>query len=78
MAIKALYALCAALLIGEVIIHRHSYFAFEALPLFFVGLGLVGLVLLLIGGRVLTALVSRNADYYAEAADASDKGGDDA
>ena len=65
-ALYALYALCAVLLIGEFIIHRHAYFAFEATPLFFVFLGLMSFALCLVLSRVLHGLVSRRNDYYAE------------
>lgn len=63
---RLLYVLCAALFVGEFIIHRHAYFALEATPLFFVGLGLLSFVACLIGARVLHILVSRRNDYYAE------------
>lgn len=61
---RALYAVCAALIIGEFIIHRHAYFALEAMPLFFVALGAVSFAFALIGGRLLHIIVSRNNDYY--------------
>jgi hypothetical protein len=76
MAGKALYILCAALLVGEAVIHRHSYFALEAMPLFFVGFGFFGLVLLLLGGHGLAALVSRRADYFAAEPHESEGDGD--
>lgn len=61
---RALIALCAVLAIGDFIIHRHAYFALEALPLFFVAYGLIALGLALGGARLLAALVTRAPDYY--------------
>ena len=70
LAFRALIALCGVLLLGEFIIHRHAYFAFEAVPLFFVLLGLACLALMLVGTRLLYLLVSRSSDYYEEDGDA--------
>ena len=70
LAFRALIALCGVLLVGEFIIHRHAYFAFEATPLFFVILGPACLALMLVGGRMLHLLVSRASDYYEEDGDA--------
>lgn len=61
---RVLIALGAALAVGDVIIHRHAYFAIEALPMFFVIYGLVCLGLAMGGSRLLAALVTREPDYY--------------
>lgn len=70
LAMRALIALCAVLAVGEFIIHRHAYFAPEATPLFFVGLGLAALIAMMGGAKLLHRLVSRPSDYYQEGDDA--------
>ena len=67
---RALLIVCALLLAGEVIIHRHAYFALEATPLFFALFGIVASCLVVGISMVLVRLITRAPDYYG--------GGDDA
>ncbi len=68
-AITLLLTLCVAAIIGEFIIHRHSYFALEATPLFFALMGFASLCIIVGGGALLRKLVTRPSDYYEEGGD---------
>lgn len=59
LAFRALVALCAVLAIGDFIIHRHAYFALEAMPLFFVIYGLVIAAVALVLARLAHRLLAR-------------------
>ena len=53
-----------ALLAGELIIHRHTIFAIEALPFFYPIFGFVAFLLVVGGGVLLRHFVARSEDYY--------------
>jgi hypothetical protein len=59
-----LYAVCAILVVLEFVIHRHIEHPWEHLPEFYPLYGFVGIVLLVLGARVLRRLVMRSEDYY--------------
>lgn len=65
-ALRFLLALSAVSFAGEILVHRHAYFALESTPFFFVFYGLIGLTICLTVGRLLAAFVSRPLDYYDE------------
>lgn len=62
--LRFLIAICAVSFVGEVLVHRHSYFALEATPFFFVFYGLACLAAALLIGALLAKLVTRPLDYY--------------
>lgn len=53
-----------ALLIAEILIHRHTYFAVEALPFFYPIFGFIAFLIVVGGGVILRRFVSRDEDYY--------------
>ena len=61
---RALPTLCALLLVGEIIIHRHAYFALEATPLFFALFGILATGLVVAISFALGKLMARAPDYY--------------
>ena len=61
---RALPTLCALLLVGEIIIHRHAYFALEATPLFFALFGGVTACVVVGGSMLMSRLITRAPDYY--------------
>ena len=63
-AFKMLAALCAGLAAADLIIHRHAYFAVEALPFFYPVLGFAALLAVTAVSRLLQRLLTRPADYY--------------
>jgi len=74
LALRLLIGICAVSFVSELLLHRHSYFALEATPFFFVLYGLICLAVALLVGAVLLRLVARPLDYY----DADMQGDDDA
>jgi hypothetical protein len=62
--IYLIYLACAVLLLIDLFIPRHGYFEFESLPGFFVVLGAIGYIVIIMASRLLRKLVSRNEDYY--------------
>ncbi|HAT08311.1 MAG TPA: hypothetical protein DCS39_03545 [Rhodobiaceae bacterium] len=62
--IRTLLIICAGLLVAEFIIHRHTYFALEATPLFFALFGFAAFCIVVGGGVLLRKLVMRAPDYY--------------
>jgi hypothetical protein len=67
---RGLLALCAIGLLGEVLIHRHAYFALEATPFFFALFGVIAACLIIGGGMVAVRLIGRAPDYYGDDDDA--------
>ena len=61
---RALLSLCALLLAAEAIIHRHTYFALEATPLFFALFGVLATGLVVAISFALGKLMARAPDYY--------------
>ena len=60
----ALYAICAALLVADFIVHRHIYHPWERLPGFYPIYGWVGIVLLVLVAKQLRKVVMRDEEYY--------------
>ncbi len=61
---SVLYGACAALVVAELIVHRHTENAIEELPAFYAVYGLVSLIAAVFAARGLRRLVRRNEDYY--------------
>jgi glucan phosphoethanolaminetransferase (alkaline phosphatase superfamily) len=62
--LRLLLALAAFLLLAEVFVHRHAYFALEALPLFFAAFGFLAFLVLIAVSWLVAKWVTRSADYY--------------
>lgn len=59
-----LVAVCAAAVAADLLIHKHAAFAFEGWFAFHAWYGFVGIVFLVLGARVLRAIVMRPEDHY--------------
>lgn len=62
--VYALYALCAALFVGDIFVEKHGPFAIEHLFGFYAIYGFVGCVFLVIAAKGLRVLLMRSEDYY--------------
>lgn len=61
----AIALVCAALAVGDFFYHKHEYFEFAELPLFYpiFGFGVYGFVIIV--AKCLRPLIKRPEDYYA-------------
>jgi hypothetical protein len=59
-----LAAVCGALAIADLLIHRHGHFAFEEVPTFFCAVGFLAFFLIVLAGRALRHILQRDEDYY--------------
>lgn len=59
-----LYVLCAALLVAELLIHRHAYNAIEGVPFFYALYGFAALWAAVAVAKGLRRAVRRDEDYY--------------
>jgi branched-subunit amino acid transport protein len=59
-----LYAICAALVVADLVVHRHVMFAMERIPAFYALYGFVALVAVVLLAKGLRRLVGRPEDYY--------------
>ena len=64
MIVYGLYALCAAVLVVDPLIHKHGPFAIEHLWGFYGIYGLVVCVVVVLAAKLLRKLVMRGEDYY--------------
>ncbi len=64
-AIRILMGLCAALLVLDIIIHRHSYAPGEGLFGFYCAVGFVAFLLIVLGAKKLRTWIFRDETYYA-------------
>lgn len=64
---RALYTICALLLIADFVVHRHIYVYFERLPAFYPLYGFVSCVGLVLIAQILRSAVKRDENYYGEA-----------
>jgi hypothetical protein len=62
--VRALYAICALLLIVDVFVHKHGPFAVEHLFGFYGVFGFVACVGLVLAARALRVVLMRPEDYY--------------
>lgn len=60
----SLYACCTALLVIDLLYHRHSLHPWESWPGFYAVYGFVGCVLLVLIAKLLRRLVKRPENYY--------------
>ncbi len=65
----ALYVLCAASVIAELVIHKDAHFGFEAWPAFHAAYGFVAFLIVVFGGALLRKLIMRDEAYYGEGRD---------
>jgi hypothetical protein len=66
------YAICALLLVLDVIIHRHTYHPWERLIGFYPLYGFVGCVVLVLVAKWMRTFLMRDEDYYLKAEQARD------
>ncbi len=64
LAYATVWLVAALLLLAEVWVHRHAGFPFAGPFGFYAGAGLAAVALIALGGRILSAVVSRGEDYY--------------
>mgnify|MGYP000043852935 FL=1 len=62
--LRLLAAVAGLLVLAEILVHRHAYFALEAMPLFFAGFGFLGFLAIILGSRLVAKLATRPVDYY--------------
>jgi hypothetical protein len=59
-----LVSICAGLALADLVYHRHTVFAFEAVPGFYGVFGFVVCVGLVLGAKELRKILKRDEDYY--------------
>jgi hypothetical protein len=59
-----LYAICALLLVADLLYHKHISFAFEGWFGFYGIFGFVAYVFMVYSGKALRKLLTREEDYY--------------
>ncbi len=64
--VYALYAVCAMLVLADLLYHKHVHFDFEKWFGFFGFFGFVACVGLVLAAKVLGVLLKRDEDYYDE------------
>lgn len=63
---KALVAVCVALVVADLLYHRHASFDFEEMPGFYAFFGFVAYVGLVLTAKQLRRVLMRDEDYYGE------------
>jgi hypothetical protein len=59
-----IYAVCALLVIIDLLVHRHTYLPVEEMPAFYAFYGFAALVGVVMLAKALRTLVGRGEDYY--------------
>ena len=62
--LRVFYAVCAALLLADFVVHRHVVHEWEGLWGFYAGYGFVACVLLVLIAKEMRKLLMRREDYY--------------
>ena len=62
--LRVFYALCAALVVADFIIHRHEMHPWDHLPTFYPLFGFVACVLLVLVAVQMRKVLMRDEDYY--------------
>jgi uncharacterized membrane protein len=62
--LNALYAVCAVLVVLDLLVHRHTEHPWEHVVAFYPLYGFVGIVILVLAAKGLRRLVMRPEDYY--------------
>ena len=75
--VYTLYAVCAALAIGDLFYEKHTEYGFERVFGFFGWYGFVGCVGLVLAAKVLRRIVGRSETYYGDFPADSDEPGRD-
>jgi len=75
----ALYAICAVLVISDLIVNRYTYLPVEEIPAFYAFYGFAALVGVVLLAKALRQVVGRDEAYYQRerGEDAGNPGGDD-
>jgi hypothetical protein len=71
-----LYAICAVLLVLDVILHRHVVHSWESLWGFYPLYGFVGCVVLVLVAKWMRTFLMRDEDYYDRRNDGKQGGGE--
>jgi uncharacterized membrane protein len=61
---RVLYAVCAVLVLLDLVVHRHTEHPWEGVVEFYPLYGFVGIVILVIAAKGLRRLVMRAEDFY--------------
>lgn len=61
---KALYVVCAALVLADLLYHKHVHFGVDGWFGFYGVFGFVAFVVVVLAGKLLRKLVMRREDYY--------------
>ena len=61
-----LYAVCAALALAELFVHRHTVMPLERIPAFYAIYGFISLVGVVLLAKLLRRAVSRPENYYSK------------
>jgi hypothetical protein len=59
-----LFAICALLVITDLIVHRHTYLPIEEIPAFYAFYGFGALVGVVVLSKALRTVVGRDEEYY--------------
>ena len=62
--VYVLYAACAALMLADLIYHKHGHFTFEHWFGFYAWFGFIACVVIVISAKFLRILIKRREDYY--------------
>lgn len=62
--VYALYAVCALLLLADVLVHKHSKFSIEYVFGFYGLYGFIGCVFLVVAAKALRVVLMRPENYY--------------
>jgi hypothetical protein len=62
--VYTLYAICALLVLGDLLYHKHTHFEFEHWFGFFGFFGFVACVALVLAAKLLRVVLKREEDYY--------------
>ena len=60
----SLVAVCALLVLADLLYHKHVHFSFENWFGFFAGYGFIMCVLLVLVAKVMRVILKRDEDYY--------------
>ncbi len=62
--VYALYAICALLMLSDLVYHKHVSFSFEGWFGFYGFFGFFAYIFMVFAGKALRSIVTRDEDYY--------------
>jgi len=62
--LRALYGVCAVLLLADLVVDRHPETQIEAIPFYYGIYGFVGSVILVMTAKLMRKFLMRREDYY--------------